>query len=186
MEWWNAWDGSIRPVLKEEDGFRLILPRRESLILCVDPSVQEDPARSISFDHPETGCIQPLPHISWHVSCPDGRKLPFSVVEPDENGRLPGWHEWPGMADYSGTVAYEAELHLNGAAYIDLGEAHEMTRVLVDGQEVSLRLWAPHVHRLPERGRARVRIEVRNTQANRMEPLSLPSGLIGPVRILSK
>ena len=70
---------------------------------------------------------------------------------------------------------------------LDLGEAHEVVRLWVNGQEIGVRMWKPYVYdisRALRSGTNVVRVAVTNSLANAYDGKSYPSGLIGPVRLL--
>lgn len=63
----------------------------------------------------------------------------------------------------------------------------ELATLEVNGQRVGVRLWPPYRFDITgalDRGANRIRIGVTNTRANELSDEQLPSGLIGPVRLL--
>ena len=178
-EWWNAWTGETIPAaLNEQGAYTLTLPRRESIILCIDPvgtaQTAEVPAMVCQVS-------QPLSGQEWKLTRQDDGAV--LMLAADENGVLPGWEGcWP---DYSGWVTYETELSPQDRSAIDLGDVRAMVRVMADGVEIGHKYWSPYVFALPA-GAVRLDIEVCNTMANRMEEKALPSGLLGPVRRLTE
>jgi len=87
-----------------------------------------------------------------------------------------------GWENHSGWVRYETELNTPDGCVIDLGEAHEMARISVNGEELAHKLWSPYVFEIPQ-GTIRLCIDVCNTLCNRLDGKALPSGLMGPVRM---
>ena len=177
-EWWNAWTGEMTDACADADGcYELCLPRRESIILCVDA----EKAVCIAEKADETECdFMPLAGCGWKlIRMEDGETI---GLEADENGCLPGFETFEGWETYSGWVAYEINAELDESAVLDLGEAHEMVRVLFNGQEIAHKLWSPYVFSLPA-GSGVLRIEVCNTLCNRLDGKALPSGIMGPVRL---
>ena len=177
-EWWNAWTGTMTDAAVDASGcYALQLPRRESIILCIDP-VQ--PALVCCGKPEEEKALTVLAGHKWQLTrLADGAAL--SVVT-DENGCLPGFETFEGWTAYSGWAAYETELDVPENAVLDLGKAHEMVRLICNGKETACRLWSPYVFPLPA-GKVQLRIEVCNTLCNRLDGRPLPSGLMGPVQM---
>lgn len=177
-EWWNAWTGAMTAACMDENGcYQLELPRRESVILCVDAARSAETAPK---PEQKERSFAALAGCDWTVTrMADGETLNLAA---DERGCLPGFETLDGWAEYSGWVAYETELTAEENAMIDLGEAHEMVRVIVNGTEIAHKWWAPYVFELPE-GKLNLRIELCNTLANRLDGKALPSGLMGPVKL---
>lgn len=126
---------------------------------------------------------------------------------------LPGlgsWTQQPGLRRCTGRADYrfvfmltkeQAELlskknrdkTLPGAAgqrkpalLLDLGQVGEIARVWVNGADCGVGMWAPYRFDLTgpvKEGENELRIEVRNSMANRLEDAGRPSGLLGPVRL---
>lgn len=177
-QWWNAWTGEISPATVDDAGwYTLQLERRESIILAIDPAGQSVVAQPVCAP---AKTAQPLANCTWRVTPMNGGEA-FTLVSDDE-GRLPSWTEQPGLANYSGWMAYEAELTLDTPAELELGEASGLCRMLVNGEEIARSMWAPHRCQLPA-GTIALRLEVSNTPANAFEGKVLPSGLMGPVVI---
>jgi len=177
-EWWNAWTGETKAASLREDGsYALTLPRRESLILCIDPT---ESACTAADTVEETVCLKPLSLCEWKLT-----RMEDSVsvrLTADENGCLPGFETIEGWADYSGWASYETALDLVENTRLDLGEAHEMVRIRFNGKEIAHKLWSPYVFELPA-GSGVLTVEVCNTLCNRLDGKALPSGLMGPVCI---
>ncbi|MBQ8654081.1 MAG: hypothetical protein IJ507_04010 [Clostridia bacterium] len=173
-QWWNAWTGEITPAAADAQGrFALHLPRRESIILAVDPAgdlltAEPTPAKTYAF--------RPLTGLTLRCT-PMGGGESFTVTT-DAQGCLPPWPD----TGYSGWMACEAELTLSAPAKLRLGGVSGMTRLFVNGVEQGMQMWSPHVYDLPA-GTLRLRIEVCNTMANAYEPKPLPSGILGAVEL---
>jgi len=177
-EWWNAWTGEMKDACLGEDGcYALQLPRRESVILCINPEqeafIGSTEAAAIREMIPLCGCEWKLTRME------DGASI---LLKADENGCLPGFETLEGWSDYSGWAAYETVVEAGENAVLDLGEAQSMARIWCNGQETARKLWSPFVFALPK-GRVQLRIEVCNTLCNRLDGKALPSGLMGPVRL---
>jgi hypothetical protein len=98
------------------------------------------------------------------------------------------------MAHFSGTIAYEHALNWppNGAppaaspVILDLGRVEEIAQVFVNDRAAGVQMWAPYRFDIAPYltpGRNRIRVAVTNTLANAIDKQSLPSGLLGPVKI---
>ncbi|MGN0763849.1 MAG: hypothetical protein ACI4MK_10685 [Aristaeellaceae bacterium] len=183
-EWWDPWTGHTEQAVADREGrFALSLPRRGSLILCVDPAGEPASAETAvpPFALPEYPQVHPLAGQTWRVTPMAGETRPFTLTADDE-GCLPSWTEQPGLARYSGWMAYETELSLPQDALLTLGETHAMSRLFLDGQEAGMCMWSPHQYMLPA-GKHALRLEICNTLANAYEGKPLPSGMIGPVML---
>ena len=123
----------------------------------------------------------PLAGQAWRVTPMTGDTPSFTLTADDE-GCLSSWTEQPGMALYSGWVAYDTEVSLPWEALLTLGEVHAMSRLFLDGQEAGMCMWSPHQYLIPA-GRHALHLEVCNTLANACEGKPLPSGLMGPVTL---
>lgn len=174
-EWWNPWNGAMIPAAVDaQDFYTLHLNRRESIILVIDPDAEVlvNPRAVI----PCAAEVHPLAGITFRVTPLSGGK-PFTLCT-DDQGCLPAWED----VSYSGWMAYEAELTLDHPAQLHLGSISGMSRCMVDGRELGMRMWAPHTYALCA-GTHQLRIEVCNTLANAYDNKPLPSGMLGPVAI---
>jgi len=73
------------------------------------------------------------------------------------------------------------------AAVLDLGDVRETARVILNGKPVGDLLWPPYrlrVEQFLQPGENSLTVVVTNTMANRLEPIPLPSGLLGPVSLV--
>ncbi|MBD3921793.1 hypothetical protein H8B09_23725 [Paenibacillus sp. PR3] len=188
-EVWNPWTGVNERVNGERaaDGqFAAVrVERRECLIITVDP--QGSFNGSLGSGWTSTMEVQAITDLStsWHVI--DG---PWT----GERSELTSWTGWPGMEHFSGTVTYVKEFELDeydalATKYtLDLGEAHELVRLEVNDQEIGTQMWKPYVFELEKvlkPGVNQLRVSVTNSLANSYDGKSLPSGLIGPVRLIA-
>ncbi|WP_019636899.1 glycosylhydrolase-like jelly roll fold domain-containing protein [Paenibacillus fonticola] len=188
-ELWRPWTGesSAADAVSTEEGqlIALSLARRECLIVAVDPSQLNQEVHDRTELSKQAGTVKAIKDLSagWHV------------VEGPWKGKvspLASWTEWPGMEHYSGTVTYEKRFELGSLVKaerleLDLGEAHEIVRLSVNGREVGVRMWAPYVFEIGDellQGENVLRVTVANSLANRYDNKSLPSGLIGPIRLI--
>jgi len=98
------------------------------------------------------------------------------------------WTTLEGYKTFSGTVVYEKTLDVttqmlgSGTWTLDLGEVHDFAAVFCNGKSCGVRLWGPFRFELSLKpGLNRLRVEVTNSMANRLEGVSLPAGMQGPV-----
>jgi len=149
---------------------------------------------------------------SWKVSFRKGRGAPSSVTLPFLTSLSES--EDDGVRYFSGTATYTKTVELTGeeaskAAFLDLGEVRHLCRVRINGVDMGVLWKAPYITGtggLLHKGRNNLEIEVTDSWANRLIgdaalPESerstftsvqfyqagdslVPSGLIGPVRLL--
>ncbi|OXS53588.1 hypothetical protein B1A99_29645 [Cohnella sp. CIP 111063] len=181
-EFWRPWTGQCEAVRikerQEGQAAAVRIERRECLIVAVDPS--REPVRGdVALN--EWTMTEDL-SSGWRVAAgPRTGDLP----------ELESWTNWDGMGHYSGTVAYENIFDLDHPGKweqieLDLGEAHEFVRLEVNGREVGCQMWKPYrfgIGRELKPGLNVLRVSVTNSLANRYDGKSLPSGLLGPVRL---
>jgi len=214
-EYWRPWTGECKAADVDRTGdgqsVAIRIERRECLIVAVDPSdvgadvgrVQASPARTKTavtaelsegwriVDVPRTGGLQ-ADNSQWDGLQADGPQAGRSQKSELPLPALTSWTDWPDMACYSGTVTYENSFRLDDPARwtgirLDLGEAHELVRLWVNGREAGVRMWSPYVFDLGSelrQGTNLLRVSVTNSLANRYDGKPWPSGLIGPVRLL--
>ncbi len=169
-EWWDAWNGTISAAHAHQGRYRVALTPRESCILAIDPAASPLPDAAAEEEQP----LRRLPPLDWKLTREDGET---ARITADAQGRLPGWEQLYGWETHSGWVVYETEAVLAGGL-TDLGEVHEMARVYANDALIGVRLWGPFVFELPE-GAVKLRIEVANTPAGKMDGVILPSGMLG-------
>ncbi|MCR4415506.1 MAG: glycosyl hydrolase [Thermoguttaceae bacterium] len=181
-EWFDPWHGRFRPapILRAEPGISvpLRLERRESAVLCVDPSqpavVTARLPRALSVATPIAG--------PWKVFDPQGRSL---------GDQLGDWRRIAGLERLAGTLRYETAFDAKktpGTAYeLHLGTVGDWAVVRLNGRDLGPRLWAPLVWDVTEAirsGKNDLVVEVTNSWANRYAPKDArPSGLFGPVEL---
>lgn len=214
-ELWDAVTGERRdlPEFRIEKG-RTSVPLefapRQSMLLVFRKPVQ---ANGEGVNFPALSLLGEL-EGSWNVAFDPKWGGPASI----EFERLVDWRERPeeGIRHYGGTATYRKTFDAPSAilgrhVFLDLGVAHSMARVRLNGRDLGLVWCAPWrvdvTDALREKGN-RLEIEVVNTWANRIigdqalpaekrftsetnpafgpdSPL-LPAGLVGPVRLLSR
>ena len=181
IECWDPLAGARREVCTRAtaDGVAvaLHLPRRESVVLAVDPRADFAPATPAEYD------AQRLPlELSWQVDAADGA--------PVAGLGLGDWSRHPGLELFSGTLCYRAELEVpdeEADLGIDLGAVGDIAEVILDGNPAGVRMWAPYEVGFAgpvAAGRHRIEVRVTNSMANEYEGAQRPSGLIGPVRLI--
>ena len=72
---------------------------------------------------------------------------------------------------------------------MDLGSVYEIASVTVNGHFIDTRLWAPYrfdITNAIQQGMNHLSITVTNTPANHIMKEKLPSGLLGPVQLLTR
>ena len=184
-ERWHPWTGEFE-VARGESGaerypVKIRLERRECLVIAVDP----DRAPAEGREPEPTTASEEWLSTGWKVI--DGPWL-------GELAALASWTEWEGLANYSGTVTYEKDVEMDDPSAwseirLDLGGAHEIVRLEINGREAGVRMWSPYafdVGPLWRPGINVLRVSVTNSLANRYDGKSFPSGLIGPVRLFMR
>ncbi|MCR8635119.1 glycosylhydrolase-like jelly roll fold domain-containing protein [Paenibacillus radicis (ex Xue et al. 2023)] len=189
-ELWYPWSGAIRAAASfrnnagEGIGIELTLQRRECLWLVIDTSLQGEERAGLEQEVVELLDLS----VGWQAEGDFGSQ---------QLTQLGSWTEWEGLGlqQMSGTVLYEKRFKLSEAAADDfesielsLGDAHELVRVSLNGQEAGVRMWKPYVFKVNEAlasgvGEHILQIEVTNSLANRYDGMSHLSGLLGPVKL---
>lgn len=188
-EVWHPWTSECNKVhggqTAEGQNIALRIERRECLIVVVDPNQEEG----------DQGSSGELAGQAYDVSYMD-LSADWTIVDGPWTGELKelsSWTEWAGMEHFSGTVTFEKSFELGDPSSLsdirlDLGVAHELARLEVNGREAGVRMWSPYVFELGgllKQGSNVLRIAITNSLANRYDGKSLPSGLIGPVTLVS-
>ena len=183
LETWDPLTGTRVPVGIGAIGDSLCVPlsleRRQSLVLVVD--TRQPFTASLT---PPCFSEQAVPLVAkWSVRAADGS--PLDLPAPGDWACCPGWEL------FSGTLVYDAEIHIPkaDALTLDLGRVGDIAEVRVDGEGVGLRMWPPYRIDLGDEispGSHRLEIRVTNTMANAYEGIQAPSGLIGPVHLITR
>ena len=110
---------------------------------------------------------------------PDGTVLTSHLVD---------WQEL-GLAKYSGHVSYEYRFSsdMDYDAVLDLGTVHNIAKVFVNEIPITELLWRPYranVH--IRKGDNIINIKICNTLANELTEEKCPSGLLGPVKLITQ
>jgi len=143
------------------------------LMLSPEPPVAAVPVASV---------VRQLELKEWRL------ELPGETFE----GPLRSWATL-GYASFSGTALYSAHFEWNPASFpsvwLDLGLVLETARVTLNGVRLEPLVWSPYrveISRELRVGRNELEIEVANTNANALEKRERPSGLLGPVWLVSR
>lgn len=152
----------------------LRLPRRESLVLAVDPAATFTPTGIPIFSKERIEL-----NLDWKVHDLEGDEV--------EVPGLSDWAQCRGRKLFSGTLSYKAELVIEVPAdeiSLDLGRVGDIAEVLLNDKSVGVRMWAPYsfsLGRLLAEDPHRLEVRVTNSMANAYEGAQCPSGLMGPV-----
>lgn len=184
LESWDPLTGEARPwgAVGEGSGVTtcLRLRRRESVLLRVgdgEPSVVPPPVVV-------PGDVVIALRDGWQVH--DGDDAPTNAPA------LGDWARTPGLETFSGTLRYGVEFELSAAQaaaarLLDLGQVGDIAEAFVNGERVGVAAWSPYVLALGEQlrgGSNRLEAHVTNSMANEYDGKQMPSGLMGPVRLL--
>jgi hypothetical protein len=106
------------------------------------------------------------------------------------NVPCPGdWAQERGYKTFSGTLRFLTDFEMPKGPkvpvlYLDMGRVGDIAEVLVNGEPVGVRAWAPYVLKIGHACRAGsnlLEIRVTNSMGNVLDGLQMPSGLMGPV-----
>ncbi|NLD73064.1 MAG: hypothetical protein GX649_10160 [Chloroflexi bacterium] len=183
LERWNPQTGTGGPwPARAADGYlhtHLRLERREATVLAVDPAGQ---GRDDLPTPPAPGDVISTIGAEWQATDLQG--------EPVDAPALADWAQAPGWEIYTGTLSFRTTFDLAAAAdgemFLDLGAVGDIAEVLVNGQPVGVRAWAPYVVKIGSTCRAganTLEVRVTNSMANAYEGEQHPSGLMGPVTL---
>ncbi|MBR4502086.1 MAG: hypothetical protein IKP22_09380 [Clostridia bacterium] len=179
----DPWSGCVFPL--KRGPVRLRLGRRETVVL------REGPCEGSERD--ELAPVESLPALTdfrpvkanW-LCVPEG--FPSFQLTPSPDGALPLLPA--GREDlrlFSGTVKYSCVItsgRPSAHPALDLGRVRETAEVFVNGRPAGVRLWGPFrfdLTGLLKEGENTLEILVTNTPAPKMDGVSLPFGLAGPV-----
>ena len=180
IECWNPLTSEREALQSRSIGKGLVvdlrLPRRESLVLAVDPAVAFTPTGLPSFAKERIEL-----DLNWKVHDLEGAEV--------EVPGLADWAQCRGRKLFSGTLSYKTELAIEAPAdeiFLDLGRVGDIAEVLLDDKSVGERMWAPYsfsLGRLLAEDTHRLEVRVTNSMANAYEGAQCPSGLMGPVSL---
>src|SRR5699024_40706 len=97
VEKWDAWEGAIEEqALEDEYLVPIELPRRSSIIYCIDPTGE---TKSFVKNKSNTSEQQTVAiEGEWQVT---------NASLPIQKTHLDSWTKWDGMETFSGTITYE-------------------------------------------------------------------------------
>ncbi|MBT3342763.1 MAG: hypothetical protein HN712_02645 [Gemmatimonadetes bacterium] len=180
VEAWDALRGqrrelNLRPDARGQWIQDLQLPPFESIVLIIDPWRPQDTAAPVVAAPDSKWPLQ----ADWVITDRSGNRV--DVVAQVDWARQPGWEL------FSGTLIYHAHIELDEpASGLDLGHVGDLAEVYLDGQNVGAALWPPYVVRTEiSPGSHELAVHVTNSMANEYEGTQNPSGLMGPVSLLS-
>jgi hypothetical protein len=184
-EWFDAWSNEFRgAAVTHRDRATMSLPlhlgRRESAVLCIDPS---QPALVVA-------------DMKAPRAEPTSRSIPGPWAIVDKRGerigdKLVDWRTLPGLVTFAGTLTYKTTFdwaqQRGRRCELDLGNVGDWAVVKLNGEDLGPRFWAPFqwdVAKTLKDGQNELVVEVTNSFANRYAPKKArPSGLMGPVQI---
>lgn len=182
LELWDPLDGSVRawPGRKVEarTDTWLRLERRQALVLMVDPQGTADSGVELP---PVPGEVVAEITGPWTVFDASGQTV--SVPCPGDWAQAREWET------FSGTLRFVTDLSLpagqeNRQLFLDLGRVGDIAEVVLNGQPVGVRAWAPYVLEVGSACRSglnSLEVRVTNSMANACDGLQMPSGMMGPV-----
>ncbi|MGP3960664.1 glycosyl hydrolase [Nonomuraea sp. 3N208] len=142
-----------------------------------------------------TSVLGPVPEpvvlSSWRLEVADWRPE-GTVTQRVDLDRLMPWSDIPELADVSGIGVYTTDVHVDGGAYLELGEVTDTCRVLVNGRRLDPVNQLNPVVDLG-RGVKTLQVEVATPLGNRLRVADpavygglarQPYGLLGPVRLV--
>ncbi len=185
IEQWDAGDGRTRsiPAEKLPDGrlkTAVRLDRRESVVLAVDTRCElanDAPAPTTAGD------VLMRLEAPWETVDLEGELAKVAVMTD--------WAQLEGWETFTGTLCFRTSFELGADAspkFIDLGVVGDIAEVLINGERVGVRAWAPYILPLNSASRPgtnRLEVRVTNSMANRHDGRQSPSGLLGPVTFRS-
>ncbi|MBX3015263.1 MAG: hypothetical protein KF832_27335 [Caldilineaceae bacterium] len=184
LEYWNPLDGTTQPwpatVRQGRLYTELVLPRRASAILAVDPHAA-----------PSTAIVPvPLPGaaittLAGPWSAFDETGAPVALACPGDWARQPAWETFAGRLRFATEFTVTAE-QLAQPLFLDLGQVGDIAAVQINARPVGVAAWSPYclrIDRACQPGMNHLDVWVTNSLANRYEGLQLPSGLLGPIQL---
>lgn len=194
-ECWNPWEATIDAANARlsNHGDSMVIPirldRRQSIVYHVDPSVQlAEKVKEAEQTIAKNYMAKAVHSLSdeWKVEAEQLGGI-ASITDLGSWSEIEGLEHSSGAAFYTNTFSLDSKSTSDSVPIVlDLGEAHEMAEVWVNGQFAGVRMWHPYtfaIESFVKPGANELRIAVTNSLANRMDKVNLPSGLIGPVII---
>lgn len=184
IEMWNAWNGKVLEVVGRRGNGKVWLPvtleRRESLIICVHSGKMV-----CKQSRPILKKVEVDLNLEWEISLPGKektiKKQLFSWTD------FPGLEHWSGEIEYTSTVNAQLETSTK-QIYLNLGDVKEMAELYIDGKFVDIKLWAPYSFDITDfwqNDGFDITVKVTNSISNKIAGTADPSGLLGPVSLVS-
>jgi hypothetical protein len=136
--------------------------------------------------------LEPFEALSWPAYLVGdfttvGSRLSAPVREMEGRFSENGYPHFPGIGVYTKRVQIAKEL-LDGSKrlILDFGQAHDCTRIVVNGTEAAVRLWEPYEVEITDclkPGDNEISIEVAGTLANLYSKETHAAGIDGPSKI---
>ncbi len=183
---WEPLAGTTQPwpanVVDGRTHTYLRLERRESTLLVVDPTAA--PLDLIAL--PPTPGATSIPLVGpWQTTDEQGK--PVAIPCPGDWAQRSGWETFAGTLHFTTTFTLP-ERQLTQPLFLDLGQVGDIATVWLNGINVGICAWAPYCLRIDphvQTGPNQLTIHITNTIANFYEGLQRPSGLLGPVQLLT-
>ena len=213
-ELWDAVSGTSRPLSYRVEGDHTIIPLDLAADEAVFIVFQEPTAASQRLvSEPELHALAALDN-PWRVAFQEGRGAPaktqMDVLEPLNEHVDAGIRHFSGVATYTSTFQLPDDYALGAPLWLDLGAIGDVADIRVNGVDAGVSWFAPYRLSIADQvqaGMNTIEVRVANLWRNRLiadaqegaEPIAFiaspsynadaelrPSGLIGPVRILSE
>ena len=213
-ELWDAVTGTSRPLSFRVEGDHTVVPLDLAADEAVFIVFREPTAQSQrTVDMPVADVVVVLDN-AWHVTFQPDRGAPPSaampVLAPLNTHDDAGIRYFSGVATYTSEFAMPRDHSVGTGLWLDLGAMGDVAQVRINGVEAGTTWFAPHrldIANLVQAGTNIIEVRVANLWRNRLigdaqpgaDPVAFvtsptyrpdaqlrPSGLIGPVRILSE
>lgn len=212
-EMWDAVSGSARPLSYRMEGQVTVIPitlAPDDAKFIVFRETADAAEHEVAAP-----AMQDLSVIKgpWSVSFQEGRGAPESIsldqLDSLSEHEMPGVRYFSGISTYSTTFEISSDLASRKHLWIDLGTVADVAEVFVNGQRAGITWLAPDRVEISDfivAGENQLEVRVANRWINRLigdaqpgaEPITFtavptyrpdaplrPSGLIGPVRLVS-
>lgn len=184
VEIWDAWYGVRKlPRYSREGSLHICLHRRESVIVYVNPFMEETASRVFHHRVHERNKL-----IPWQAPTQQSTEQNIWPYE-----QLFDWCEC--FDHFTGSFVYpfsfqlqRGEINQNEDIWVHLGEVHQLAEVTLNEHFVDVKMWAPYKIKLPvhllQEGENHLEVKVTNHMTNQMDHKKRCSGLIGPVQLV--
>ena len=192
---YDAFENSLLTIDSDNEGrFELALQAYESVVIIAGKVEKAD--NVMGCVNKKGSEVAPL-HGEWTVSLADSKEYP-DFHDPFILKELADMSSEEYFPRFSGTFKYEIEINVHDPTVVrmlDLGEVYEVSVLQVNGRRIGCRICPPYIFCLEgllNTGKNQLIVEVTNTLVKELDdPFSMhriiePSGLIGPVTIISE